>query len=466
MLVLATVTRISLAALAASLAVACAPCAPPSPPPSPPPVQVAPVQVAPAQAAPSGPVALVQPVAEDSADYVFSDPNRRAKLASAFPAIDALGQDAIQSHGVPGVSIGVVVDGQLAYANGFGFTDDQTMTRPGVDTQYRIASLTKAFTALSVLALRDDGVLSLDEPLARLLPEAAGLVYPTPCAPITLRQILSHTSGLPRDGSYPHRNNNPSEQEILGSLPGVALESPPGTGYAYSNLGYQLLGLAVGRAARVPLRTFVQNRIFLPLGMTSTTFDGRPPPAGRLATGYAHGNDGMVRRVPGRHLGAAEGSGGIVSTVRDLARWVAFQLDAYPSRSAPEAGPVRRSTVRETHASAPGTDRRLLRHVAMNDDANGEELVEARASSYGFAWVVRQTRDFDLEVLHNGDTPGFTSAITLLPHSGVGVIVLENMRGGHGAGAIAADVVRALQRTGGLAPRVPRMQPPPPSSGR
>jgi CubicO group peptidase (beta-lactamase class C family) len=190
----------------------------------------APVAPPPQPAAPA-PVTITQYYAPDPTEYVFTDPDRTKKLASAFPAIDKLGQEAVTIHSVPGVSIGVVVDGQLVYANGFGVADGQARVPPDQDTQYRLGSLTKSFTALAVLSLRDQGVLSLDDPLARWLPEAAGLVYPTrDAAPITLRQVLTHTSGLPRDGQF-RRNREPSEQEIVASLQGLELENPPGAVY-------------------------------------------------------------------------------------------------------------------------------------------------------------------------------------------------------------------------------------------
>ncbi len=451
-----TRSRLPLVALAASLVAACAEPAPPAyPPPAP---QALPPQQA---AAPARP-AITQYFAEDAVDCVFTDPDRARKLASAFPVIDALGEAAVRDHGVPGVSIGVVIDGQLAYANGFGVSDGQTGARPDADTQFRIGSITKSFTALAVLALRDDGLLNLDEPITRLVPEAGGLVYPTrDAAPITLRQLLTHTSGLPRLGnfSYTRRDREPSEQEILASLQGFPLENPPGGVHVYSNLGFALLGIAVGRAAHVPLRTYVAQRILAPLGMTSSAFDGAPPPAGRLAVGYDRKKDGTNKRIPGWRFGAAEGAGGIVSTVRDMARFVAFELDAYPPRNAPETGPVRRSTVREAHASAPhiGTLK-----VTMRDDAQkGESLVDAQMVTYGFAWSIRQTCDHELEVSHGGDVAGFNSEVLFLPNAGVGIVVLENLSEGYGAGTIATDILHALEKTGGVKPRVHRIHPSP-----
>ena len=101
---------------------------------------------------------------------------------------------------IPGAVVGVVIDGELAYAKGFGVSNIDKKTKPDEDTVFRIGSISKSFTGLAALSLRDEGVIDFDDPLVKYVPEAAGLVYPTrDSAPITLRHLLMHTSGLPRD---------------------------------------------------------------------------------------------------------------------------------------------------------------------------------------------------------------------------------------------------------------------------
>jgi CubicO group peptidase (beta-lactamase class C family) len=387
----------------------------------------------------------------------FEDPERARKLAAAFPQIDAMVDAELRTRSLPGVALGVVIDGQLAHFKGAGFADVEAKIPPDADTVYGIGSITKSFTALAVLALRDGGSLALDDPLERFVSEAAGLVYPTrDAAPITLRQMLTHTSGLPRSGAYEIAGvPEPSESTITRSLTGYELESVPGTRHAYSNLGFQLLGLVVHRASGVPLRTFMARRIFEPLGMTSTSFDGAGLPPGRIAVGYDHGPNGALSRVPlGRH-GAMEGAGGIFSSVRDMARYVAFQLAAYPPRNALEAGPVRRSSVREAHFNALPTTQL---HIHLRPDAaKGESLVVARVGRYGYGWVIEETCELDELHWHNGGLPGYSSVVAFLPRRGVGVVVLENL-GGEGGRVvqIAEQALLALQRSGGLSPRVGR----------
>src|SRR5205807_7588475 len=111
--------------------------------------------------------------------------------------------DELAAQSVPGVSVGIVIDGELAYAKGFGVVDPATKAVPDADTVYRIGSISKSFTGLALLSLRDAGSLGLDDTLARWIPEAGKLVYPTRDArPITLRQLAQHTSGLQRDGAF------------------------------------------------------------------------------------------------------------------------------------------------------------------------------------------------------------------------------------------------------------------------
>ena len=320
-----------------------------------------------------------------------------------------------------------------------GFADVEKKTRPDADTIYSMASNVKSITALAALALRDDGVISLDDPITSLLPEASGLVYPTRDAPpITLRQLLTHTSGLPRIGNFENAmfDHPATEEEITRSLSGYPLATPPGTAYSYSNLGYGLLGLAVGRASHGSLRAFVKRRILDPLEMTATTYDVEAVPAGRLAPGYQSSATGAFEPIKGPQLGAFVGGGGLYSSLRDMARYLAFQLGAYPPRGEPDTGPIRRSSVRETHFNA----------------LEGDGL---SADRYGYGWAIEESCDFDRLVWHSGGTQGYGSWWGFVPSSGVGVIVSTNRMAGRGLGRKA---LLAIKKSGGLPSRVPRMK--------
>jgi CubicO group peptidase (beta-lactamase class C family) len=431
----------------APIALALTACVPAAPPPAalPPPAPTS----APASPAPAP--AFTDP----ETGWAFADPARLAKLRSAFPEIDAVGAEQLAKQKLPSLSIGVVIDGELAYVKGFGYADLEKKTPVDADTVYRIGSITKSFTGLTLLALRDEGALAIDEPLTRFVPEAAGLVYPTrDSPPISLRQLLAHTSGLPRMGGFaPH--HGPSEDDVTRSLAGFALATPPGTRWSYSNLGYSLLGIAASRAAHTPYRELVGKRLLAPLGMTSTAWNAADLPAGRAATGYTSDGGGAPKVAEPAKLGAAEGAGGLYASTRDLARWIAFQLAAYPPRSAPDDGPVKRSTVREAHSTGVASGLWVRLDPAPQ---KGDKPVDAIAETYGFGWIAATTCDFDPMVWHNGGIDGFRSEVRFLPKEGVGVITLANSAEAD-MEAIAGRVLGALSKTGGLAPRMPKLAP-------
>jgi CubicO group peptidase (beta-lactamase class C family) len=408
----------------------------------------------------AAPAALAQRFAERGPEVVFTDPDRRRKLESAFPEIDRLAEAALRADELPSLVLGVVVDGDLAYAKGFGYADVAKRTKADADTAYRIGSVTKSITALALLGLRDQGALSLDDPLTRFVPEAAGLVYPTRDAPlITLRMLLTHDAGLPHDAP-PDRTRAggvPGPEDVLPFLAGLPLEITPGTRGSYSNLGFELAGIAAARAARTSLGELVRRRIFAPLGMTSTTFDAGTLPAGRVAVPYRRGPSGPEVT---HDWGLGEnGSGGLWSTVRDLGRLVAFELSAYAPETGPDTGPARRSSVRESHYNARSSG---IRVEARPWAQKGESPVGAVAWSAGYGWSLFRTCDFERLVGKNGAVGGFSSDVFMLPGEGVGVVLLRNVSGDvSDTGELARGVLLALKKTGGLAARVQRWRPAP-----
>jgi CubicO group peptidase (beta-lactamase class C family) len=441
-------TRTFRAALACTL-VACTVAPPPATPPA----------SRTGSAGPSSPP-VEQAFAVVEPQYAFADRERRKKLESAFPEIDAILDGEMRKQNIPGLVVGVVIDGDLAHARGWGVTDLGKGKPPDADTVYRIGSITKSFTGLAILSLRDKGALALDDPLTRLLPEAARLVYPTRDArPITLRQLATHTSGLPLNGGYDYTNPKHvvTEAEVTKSLSGLALDNAPGATQAYSNLGFALLAIAAGRARRSSYREVVRTQILAPLGMTSTFWDSTDVPAGRLATPYARTQGGESRAVEPWRFGAAEGGGGLYASLRDMARYAAFVLAAHPPRNAPDEGPIQRSTVREAYSS--GLDSGL--RVRLEDTPRkGESLLDVAVNHYGFGWVAARTCDFDDLVWHDGATEGFSADIHLLPKRGVAVILLSNLylwdRAPH---ETVIKILRALARTGGLIARTPPLSP-------
>jgi CubicO group peptidase (beta-lactamase class C family) len=411
-----------------------------------------PVSASPSAAASAPPAAIEQTFAGAEPDVAFRDPDRRKKLAAAFPDIEAAVEDEVKAQKLPSVAVGVVIDGELAYSKGFGFADLKKQNKPDADTLYRIGSITKSFTALALLSLRDEGALNLDDALARWIPEAGKVVYPTrDSPPITLRQMLNHTSGLPRDSDFDFEHDT-TEAQVLSSVSKTTLTFAPGVRFMYSNLGYVLLGLTVGRAAHTSVRDAVKKRILAPLGMTSTAYDIEDVDLNRLATPYQRGPNGPELAEHWK-VGATAGAGALFSSVRDMARYVAMQLDAYPPRSAPDKGPIKRSSIREAHSSAQPTGLHVELAVAP---AKGESLVAASAESYGYGWSAAQSCDFNDRVGHSGGMAGYVSDVTFFRDRGVGVVVLTNTAPAN-TDAIVRRIVAALRRSGGMSARSPAL---------
>jgi CubicO group peptidase (beta-lactamase class C family) len=409
---------------------------------------------APASSRSTAPAPAAQVFAPADPGFAFADPDRRAKLVAALPAIDGAVAEEMKRQSLPGFAIGIVIDGKLEYEKGFGIADLETKAKPDADTVYRVGSITKSFAGLALLAARDAGQLGVDDPLARWIPEAGGLVYPSRDArPITLRQLASHTSGLPRVGSY-DGDHGPTEELIAKSLPGFPLEYAPGTGWVYSNLGFSLLGIAIGRAGGASFDDVVTKRILVPLGMTSSYWSPDRIPPGRLATAYESTPSGPKPTRPADR-GAGSARGGLFSTVRDMARYVAFQLSAYPPRDEPDEGPIRRATLREAHST--GTQMESSAELAPATKP-GDYLVSYSASTYGFGWVKEQSCDFDDLIHHGGAIDSYRAMVAFLPTRGAGVVVMTNFENGD-PDAIARRALAELVRTGALAQRVARPAP-------
>ena len=404
---------------------------------------------APAATAASTTAAQVYAPADPS--YAFSDPDRKKKLASAFAEVDTIVADEMAGQKIPGAVVGVVIDGELAYAKGFGVSNIDKKTKPDEDTVFRIGSISKSFTGLAALSLRDEGVIDFDDPLVKYVPEAAGLVYPTrDSAPITLRHLLMHTSGLPRENPAVLRGT-PAEAEMLKALAGLALENAPGSTHVYSNLGYALLGLALGRAAGTSWHDVVKKRVLEPYGMKGAVLAQKEVPIERMASGYMRFPPGEIKPAPLLDLGSDNPGGGLFASLRDMSRYVTAQLAAYPPRSGPEDGMLRRSSLREAHSGGAAS---FFRVLLAYTPKKGESLVNAAADSYAFGWTARRTCAYDDLVWHTGGLAGYSSDVRFLKDRGVGIIAFTNLFPAEGEAAnISVRVMRALAQSGGLSKR-------------
>ncbi len=365
---------------------------------------------------------------------------------AALPALDARFERLVRDAGVPGVAWGVVRDGRLVHARGAGTARDGKDARPDADTVFRIASMTKSFTAATILLLRDEGRLRLDDPVADHVPALRDWRPLTAdAATITIRDLLTMSAGLATDDPWGDRQQGlPIEAFERLLAEGPSLARPAGTAFEYSNLGYGILGRVVTAAAGAEYRHVVRTRLLEPLGMVASVFEDDEVPPERLAHGYVRRGETLAREGEDRY-GALASMGGLFSSVRDLAAWVTGWLDAFPARDDPEGThPLHRSSRRE----AQQVHRAILPEVRPHAADAAPSVV---AGGYGFGLGVVHDPDLGTFVGHAGGYPGFGSHMAWHPVSGLGIVGLGNRRYAP-IRATAMDALAALVRAD-LVPR-------------
>jgi CubicO group peptidase (beta-lactamase class C family) len=374
----------------------------------------------------------------------------QSALAAAFPDIDRLFTEFAKTAHVPGAAWGIVIDGKLAHSGAAGVRDIAANAPVDADTVFRIASMTKSFTAMSILKLRDEGKLSLDDPAERYVQELKSLRYPTTDSPrITIRHLLTHSEGFPEDNPWGDQQLAKSEEQFSSMLRGgIPFSTAPGTAYEYSNYGFAILGRIVSRVSGMPYDEHVTRNILHPLGMTSTTLHPSKVPAGRLAIGYRWEDD-RWKEEPALPHGSFGAMGGMLTSIRDLSRYVGVLLDAWPPRDGAETGPIRRASLREMQQPWRPSGTR----VVLDKSTNAPRL---SSSSYGYGLSVTQTCDFRAVVAHSGGLPGYGSVMRWLPDYGVGIMAFGNLTY-TGWGRVVGEAMDRLVQTGALRPRA--MQP-------
>ncbi len=375
----------------------------------------------------------------------FADPQRVQKLEAALPEVDQILQRFAAEKKIPGIVWGVVIDGRVAHVAATGVRDRAASVPVTAATVFRIASMAKSFTALAILKLRDEGRLSLEDPVSKWIPEFASMELPTrDTAPLRIRELLSHSAGFPEDNPWGDRQLAASDADLTSWLKlGIPFSTVPDTRYEYSNYAFGLLGRIVTRASGVPYDKYVQREILQKLHMDGSTFDFSSVPAANRAVGYRLQPDGTYLAEDPLPHGAFGSMGGLLTTATDLGKYVAFQLSAWPPRDDVETGPVRRSSVREmNHLWRPGnlTARRV----------NG--AVEATASGYGYGLRISSDCRFEQIVGHGGGLPGFGSYMLWLPDYGVGMFAMANLTYA-GPAAPINQALDALLKGGGLQKR-------------
>lgn len=373
-------------------------------------------------------IAALLPAQAGASGYAppaFAEPQRRQQVEAVLPEIDRLFVDLASQQHLPGLVYGIVLDGQLVHSRALGFADVERKIPVANDTRFRIASMTKGFVAMAALHLRDAGKLDLDDPVRKHLSEFAPVRTPTSDAPpITIANLMTMTTGLPEDNPWGDRQmaiTNEALERFVGA--GLAFANPPGQTYEYSNLGYVLLGKVVSKVAGVRCQDYITERILRPLGMRNTVWEYADVPADKLALGYRW-ERGAWHAEPILHDGDGAAMGGLITTLEDHARYVAFHLSSWPSRDGDDQGPVRRATVREMHL--PRVFASAAPKAVLLDGRTPNPSVTFYG--YGLAWN-RDARGI-VKISHSGGLPGYGSIQRFCPDHGVGVIAFTNLRYG------------------------------------
>jgi CubicO group peptidase (beta-lactamase class C family) len=299
---------------------------------------------------------------------------------------------------VPGASVMVIHNGQVLARRAYGMADLERHVRATPETDYRLASVSKQFTAMAIMLLAKDGKLRYDQPIRDFLAE-----LPPATQAVTVRNLLNHTSGLwDYEALIPEaRTPQLNDDDVLPLVASKdSLSTPPGLAYCYSNSGYVLLGMIVARVSAQSYPEFLRARIFTPLGMRSSVahVEGRDTVPQR-SYGYSP-RAGTFSQTDQSVTSATLGDGGIYSNVDDLSRWDRALTDA---------------TIIDRGSLAAATTPPLL--------AGGVR------SEYGFGWFVDQYRG-EKRWRHTGETSGFRNAILRFPEKRLTIIILTNRSSG------------------------------------
>ncbi|HEX8192903.1 MAG TPA: serine hydrolase domain-containing protein [Allosphingosinicella sp.] len=366
-----------------------------------------------------------------------------APIAALAPELDGIFQRYMADAHVPGLVYGVVQGGRIVHLGTFGVQDNEQRRPVSARSLFRIASMSKAFTALAILKLRDDGRLSLDALAETYVPELRGWRYPTSDSPrIRVRDLLNHTGGFVTDDPWGDRQQPMSEADFTRMLRnGVPFTRTPGLQMEYSNFGYALLGRIVTNVSGRPYDRYIEAEIMRPLGMASSGYDVFAAPQERRALGYRWEDERWTREPDMAH-GVFGAMGGVQTSAEDYARYAAWLLSAWPARDGAESGPLRRATIREL---ATGSNFAAVSPVPGRGSADGCPM----AIAYGMGFRAGSQCELGRVMFHGGGYPGYGSFLLLLPDHDTAIFAFAN-RTYAGPSAPVFAAAEALRRAGHL----------------
>ena len=326
--------------------------------------------------------------------------------------VDAIVQEALGGEGAVGISVAVMRGDETVYAKAHGLAELEFAARADAETLFRIGSITKQFTAAAILKLSERGELSVDDPLTRFLPD-----YPTHGREITLRHLLTHTSGvhcyteLGREWELVQAREL-SDAELVALWKDRPLDFAPGERWSYSNSGYYLLGMVIAKVTGRSYAEFLRETFFEPLELTRTRYDSNGEVIPNRAQGYGFGDGALWND---RLLGMSQpgAAGGLISTAGDLVRW--------------------------QRALVTG---RVVTPESYLEMTTPYMLASGRETGYGMGLQL-DTRAGEECVWHGGAIPGFNSVLLYFPGAELAVAVLSNSQGLR-ADALGLQLAEAL----------------------
>jgi len=351
----------------------------------------------------------------------FTNVDRKKNLQAAAGIVDTLYRRYAASEHFPALAYGVVMDGELVLSGAVGYTDVARQVKATTKSMFRIASMTKSFTAMAIVKLRDEGKLNLDDPASKYLSDLKGVTYLTDDAPvITIRNLLTMSAGFPEDNPWGDRQLADQPQELHDFIQqGISFSNVPSKEFEYSNLGYAMLGEIVSKVSGVSYQQYITDELLVPLGMNSTRWEYSEVDPDLLALGYRW-EDEQWKPEPLLHDGIYGAMGGLITTIEDFSKYVSLHAQAWPPRNGVDKGPVKRSSLREMHK--PWQFRGLYAEEKASD---GSSCAAVGGYGYGLGW--RRNCQGIERVSHSGGLPGFGSEYRFYPEYGFGIISFANL---------------------------------------
>lgn len=351
---------------------------------------------------------------------MYQDDTRNDRIAKTFPLVQQLYKEFADKNHFPGYAFGIVVDGQLVYKGSGGFANLEEKIPANAASMFRIASMTKSFTSMAILKLRDDGKLNLDDAVELYIPALKGQALTKDAPLITIRHLMSHSAGFPEDNPWGDRQLADTEEDLNTLIKKqLSFSNTAGIEYEYSNLGFAMLGYIIHKVSGMTYDAYIHKNILVPLGMNNTSFEFTSIPKDQFAFGYRFINNQWRKEQPLQD-GIYGAMGGMITSIDMFSKYVAFHESAWPERNDPDTPPLKRSSIREMHQPA--------RFIGLNPSMlfpSGKRLATTSSYTYGLNWMI--DAENKKSIGHSGGLPGFGSNWRFFPEYGLGVILFANV---------------------------------------